>query len=64
MAHAFWVIADLELGDLYVPQVLCENRSGRELFVFEADYQVESIAKGKAFLSENTASYDRCVFAR
>lgn len=64
MAHAFWIISDLDQGDAYVPQALCEGSAGRELFVFEADTQAEAVAKGKSFMAENAASYDRCAFAR
>jgi hypothetical protein len=64
LAHALWIISDLDQGASYVPQVLCDKGPDRELFVFEADTQLEAIQKGKAFLAEKAGAYDRCAFAR
>lgn len=65
LAHALWIEDGLEDGQLYVPQALCESADGsRQLVVFEAKTQVESIAGGKRFLADESAKFARCVFAR
>jgi hypothetical protein len=65
MAHAFWITSELAEGELYVPQAFCEARDGsRELFVFEAETQLEAVNKGKIFLTEKATQFERCAFAR
>ena len=65
LAHAVWVVSELEEGEAYVPQALCETTDGsRELFVFEAQTQAESVERGKQFLAERHAVFERCAFAR
>lgn len=64
LAHATWIIADLEPGQLYVPQALCLKDGELSLNVFEADTQVEAVANGKAFMEKEAGNFDGCAFAR
>lgn len=65
MAHALWITSELDQGELYVPQALCETRAGnRELFVFEAETQLDAVSKGKQFLAKRASEFERCAFAR
>jgi hypothetical protein len=65
LAHASWVTSELNDGELYVPQVLCEAQNGeRELFVFEAETQQAAIDKAKDFLAAENGKYASCAFAR
>ncbi len=64
LAHATWIITDLDPGELYVPQALCLKDGQLSLSVFEADTQVEAVANGKAFMKEEAGNFDGCAFAR
>ena len=64
LAHATWVIGDLEPAANYVPQAICLKDGALVLEVFEADTQDEAVANGKAFMSAEAAKYDGCAFAR
>ena len=64
LAHATWIIADLDPTENCVPQALCLKGGELMLNVFEADTQVEAVSKGKAFMETEAVNYDACAFAR
>jgi hypothetical protein len=64
LAHATFVIGDLDPTDSYVPEALCLKDGEIVLNVFEANTQVEAVSKGKAFMETEAVNFEACAFAR
>ena len=64
LAHAAWVISDLEAGELLCPIGVVEVADSREIIPFEAQSQEEAVRVGKQKMAELTGSVDRWAFVR
>lgn len=64
LAHAAWVISDLEAGEPLCPIGVVEVADSREIIPFEAQSQEEAIRLGKQKMVELTGTVDRWAFAR
>jgi hypothetical protein len=65
LAHAAWIVSDIEKGDdLLCPIGVVEVADSREVIPFEAASQVEAIRLGKQKMEAMTGSVDRWAFAR
>jgi hypothetical protein len=64
LAHAAWIVSDLEVGELLYPIGVIEVGDSREVIPFESQSQEESIRLGKQRMEELSSSVDRWAFAR
>jgi hypothetical protein len=64
LAHATWIVSDLEEGELLCPIAVVTKDDERKVIPFESDSQAEAIERGKNSLEELKDSVDRWAFAR
>jgi hypothetical protein len=64
LAHAAWILSEIEAGELLCPFAMLEKGDGRELLPFEADTQEEAIFGAKAHLMKLGSEIDAWAFAR
>ncbi len=63
MAHAAWIVSDMEEGSLLCPFAMLQSGDDRWVIAFESESQHESVQQGKASLAEHSAAVDFWGFA-
>ena len=64
MAHAVWILSDLEAGELLCPIAVVTQGDGRKVIPFEAETQEEAVERGKLSLEQLRSSVDTWALAR
>jgi hypothetical protein len=64
MAHAAWIVSDIEEGSLLCPFALLQTGDERHVVAFESESQAESVERGKASFDEQRGIVDFWGFAR
>jgi hypothetical protein len=64
MAHAVWIVSEIEEGSLLCPFALLQTGDERQFIAFESETQAEAVLRGKASFSEHRDAVDFWGFAR
>jgi hypothetical protein len=64
MAHAAWIVSDMEEGSLLCPFAFLQSGDERRVIAFESASQTESVQRGEASLIEYRDTIDFWGFAR
>lgn len=64
MAHAAWVVSEIEEGSLLCPFAFLQTGDERRVIAFESESQAESVRRGEASLAEHQNDIDLWGFAR